>query len=57
MAQKFLFLDKFEEDANDWRVVMGTDEKVLHLRNRADCFSKRDKLATETFDNFIELKK
>ena len=49
------------ENANDWRVVMGKMEKhcigeVNEIYERY-CFNKRDKLPTETVDNFVaELK-
>ena len=49
------------ENANDWRVVMGKMEKhcigeVNEIYDRY-CFNKRDKLPTETVDNFVaELK-
>ena len=49
------------ENANDWRVVMGKMEKycigeVNKIYERY-CFNKRDKLLTETVDNFVaELK-
>ena len=50
-----------EENANDWRVVMGKMERncigeVNEIYERY-CFNKRDKLPTETVDNFVaELK-
>ena len=49
------------ENANDWRVVMAKMEKhcigeVNEIYERY-CFNKRDKLSTETVDNFVaELK-
>ena len=49
------------ENANDWRVVMAKIEKhcigeVNEIYERY-CFNKRDKLSTETVDNFVvELK-
>ena len=49
------------ENVNDWRVVMGKMERncigeVDEIYQRY-CFNKRDKLSTETVDNFVaELK-
>ena len=49
------------ENANDWRVVMGKMEKhcigEVNKIYESYCFNKRDKLPTETVDNFVaELK-
>ena len=48
------------ENANNWHIVMGKMEKhcigeVTRIYERY-CFNKKDKLPTETVDNFIELK-